>query len=29
VFLASVNVLISNIAGLILVWTGYAFSRYW
>ena len=27
VFLASANILISNIAGLVLVWIGYAVSR--
>src|SRR5262245_22674404 len=27
VFLASANILISNIAGLLLVWIGYAISR--
>jgi len=27
IFLAGVNVLVSNIAGLLLVWTGYAVSK--
>jgi CrcB protein len=27
IFLASINILVSNIAGLILVWFGYALSR--
>src|SRR5438105_4418504 len=27
IFLASANILISNVAGLILVWVGYAISR--
>jgi len=27
VFLASANILVSNIVGLILVWVGYAISR--
>jgi len=26
-FLASVNVLVSNVAGLLMVWAGYAVSR--
>ena len=27
IFLAGVNVLVSNVAGLLLVWTGYAVSK--
>ena len=29
IFLAGANILMSNVAGLMLVWTGYAVSRMW